>query len=102
LTFNIALTIAIKRHQRRKKARQVGLDLRTGDALAVLRTIPSDSVNCVVCSPPYFGLRDYGVAGQIGLESTVAEYISKLVEIFREIRRVLADDGTLWIVIGDS
>lgn len=73
-----------------------------GDALAVLKTLPSESVNCCVTSPPYFGLRDYGVDGQIGLEESVADYILKLVEIFREARRVLKKDGTLWVNIADS
>ena len=73
-----------------------------GDALTVLKTLPDASVNCCVCSPPYYGLRDYGCAGQIGLESTPAEYIALLVEVFREVRRVLRGDGTLWVNIGDS
>jgi len=58
-------------------------------------------VQCVVTSPPYWGLRDYGVAGQIGLEPTPGEYVARLVEAFREVRRVLADDGTLWLNLGD-
>lgn len=73
-----------------------------GDALTVLRTLPDSSVNCCITSPPYYGLRDYGCAGQIGLESTPAEYIARLVEVFREVRRVLKDDGTCWINCGDS
>ena len=73
-----------------------------GDALEVLKTLPSESINCCVTSPPYFGLRDYGVDGQIGLEESVADYILKLVEIFREARRVLKKDGTLWVNIADS
>lgn len=73
-----------------------------GDALQSLKSIPDGSVNCGVTSPPYYGLRDYGVAGQIGLEETPAEYISKLVAIFHEFRRVLRDDGTLWVNIADS
>jgi DNA modification methylase len=72
-----------------------------GDALAVLRTLPADSVNCCVTSPPYLGLRDYGVAGQLGLEPTPEEYVAKMVEVFAEVRRVLRDDGTLWINLGD-
>ena len=72
-----------------------------GDALEQLRLLPSDSVHCVVTSPPYYGLRDYGVAGQIGLESSPDEYVLALVDVFREVRRVLRDDGTLWLVIGD-
>ena len=64
--------------------------------------MPDASVDCCVTSPPYWGLRDYGVAGQIGLESTPAEYVSRMVEVFREVRRVLKDDGTLWLNLGDS
>ncbi len=76
--------------------------LLTGDALAVLRTLPEASVRCCVTSPPYFGLRDYGVDGQIGLEPTPDAYVARLVEVFREVRRVLTDDGTLWLNLGDS
>jgi DNA modification methylase len=76
--------------------------LYNGDALAVLRELPDCSVNCCVTSPPYWGLRDYGVDGQIGLEETPEQYVSKMVEVFREIRRVLRDDGTLWINMGDT
>ena len=73
-----------------------------GDSLSVLKTLDSESVDCCVTSPPYYNLRDYGVDGQIGLESTPEEYIQKLVEIFREVRRVLKNDGTLWVNIADS
>lgn len=73
-----------------------------GDALTVLRTLPSDSVHCCVTSPPYFGLRDYGVPGQMGLEATPDEYIAALVEVFAEVRRVLRPEATLWLNIGDS
>lgn len=73
-----------------------------GDCLDVLKTLNSESVHCCVTSPPYYGLRDYGVDGQIGLESTPEEYVSKLVEVFREVRRVLRDDGTLWLNLGDT
>ena len=73
-----------------------------GDALAGLATLPDASVNCCVTSPPYWGLRDYGVDGQIGLEPTPAEYVAKMVAVFREVRRVLRDDGTLWLNLGDS
>ena len=73
-----------------------------GDALSVLKTLEDESVNCCVTSPPYYNLRDYGVNGQIGLEETPEEYIQKLVEIFRQVRRVLTKDGTLWVNIGDS
>lgn len=76
--------------------------IHVGDCLQSLRAIPEQSVHCCVTSPPYFGLRDYGVDGQIGLEQTPDQYIAKLVEVFREVRRVLADDGTLWLNIGDS
>jgi DNA modification methylase len=73
-----------------------------GDALAVLRSLPAEHVQCVVTSPPYYGLRDYGVDGQIGLEETPAQYVAKLVEVFREVRRVLRGDGTCWLNLGDS
>lgn len=73
-----------------------------GEALATLKTIETESVNMCVTSPPYYGLRDYGVVGQIGLEPTPEEYIDRLVSVFREVRRTLRPDGTLWIVIGDS
>lgn len=73
-----------------------------GDALTELRKLPDSSVNCCVTSPPYFGLRDYGVDGQIGLETTVDEYVAKMVDVFGEVRRVLRDDGTLWLNMGDS
>ncbi len=72
-----------------------------GDVLDRLRQLPADSVHCVVTSPPYWGLRDYGVAGQIGLEPTYQEHISKMVEVFREVRRVLRPDGTCWMNYGD-
>jgi DNA modification methylase len=73
-----------------------------GGALETLRTLPDYSVNCCITSPPYYGLRDYGVDGQIGLERTPDEYIARLVKVFREVRRVLSRDGTLWVVIADS
>jgi len=73
-----------------------------GDCLASLRTLPDRSVQTCVTSPPYWGLRDYGVAGQLGLEPTPDEYVAKMVEVFREVRRVLRDDGTLWLNLGDS
>lgn len=78
------------------------VDIRVGDCLDVLRTLDTGSVQCCVTSPPYWGLRDYGVAGQIGLESTPDAYVSKLVAVFREVRRVLRDDGTVWLNLGDS
>lgn len=73
-----------------------------GDCRDVLRTLPAESVHCVVTSPPYFGLRDYGVAGQIGLETTPAAFVTELVAVFREVRRVLRGDGTVWLNLGDS
>lgn len=73
-----------------------------GDCRETLKTLPDQSVHCCVTSPPYFGLRDYGVDGQIGLESTPAEFIAGMVAVFREVRRVLRDDGTLWLNLGDS
>ena len=76
--------------------------LHLGDALEVLRTLPDQSVDCCVTSPPYFGLRDYGTEGQYGLEASPAEYVETMRSLFAEVRRVLADDGTLWLNLGDS
>ena len=73
-----------------------------GDVRDRLRELADESVHCVVTSPPYFGLRDYGMAGQIGLEGSLEAYVAALVEVFREVRRVLRDDGTLWLNLGDS
>jgi site-specific DNA-methyltransferase (adenine-specific) len=73
-----------------------------GDCIGMMRTLPDRSVHTCVTSPPYFGLRDYGVDGQIGLEQSPAEFIARLVEVFREVRRVLRDDGTAWVNMGDS
>lgn len=74
----------------------------TGDCRDMLKTLPEQSVHCCVTSPPYFGLRDYGVDGQIGMEPTPDEFVAELVAVFREVRRVLRDDGTLWLNLGDS
>ncbi len=76
--------------------------IHTGDALTVLRTLPDASVQCCVTSPPYWGLRDYRVAGQLGIEKRPSEYVAKLVAVFGEVRRVLRPDGTLWLNLGDS
>lgn len=74
----------------------------TGDCRTTLATLPDASVQCCVTSPPYWGLRDYGTAEQIGLESTPDAYVAELVAVFREVRRVLKDDGVCWINLGDS
>ncbi|EKG40525.1 DNA modification methylase [Pseudomonas syringae pv. avellanae str. ISPaVe013] len=73
-----------------------------GDCIDMMRTLPDESVHTCVTSPPYYGLRDYGVDGQIGLEETPAEFIARLVDVFREVRRVLRADGTIWVNMGDS
>lgn len=73
-----------------------------GDALEKLKELPDKIIDTCVTSPPYYGLRDYGMDNQIGLEQTPEEYINKLVEVFREVKRILKDDGTLWVNIGDS
>jgi DNA modification methylase len=73
-----------------------------GDSLAVLKTLPSGCAQTCVTSPPYYGLRDYGCDGQIGLEPSPDEFIARLVAVFDEVRRVLADDGTCWVNLGDS
>ncbi|WP_374711965.1 DNA-methyltransferase [Symbiobacterium terraclitae] len=73
-----------------------------GDAVVALQRIPDKSIQCCVTSPPYWSLRDYGIKGQIGIEDSVYQYIHTLIGVFREVRRVLKDDGTLWLNIGDS
>jgi DNA modification methylase len=73
-----------------------------GDARRVLQDLPSESIQTIVTSPPYFGLRDYGKDAQIGLEETPSEYVNALVEVFREAKRVLREDGTLWLNLGDT
>ena len=73
-----------------------------GDCIESMKAMPAQSVHTCVTSPPYFGLRDYGMDGQIGLEDTPDAFVSRLVEVFREVRRVLRDDGTLWLNLGDS
>jgi DNA modification methylase len=76
--------------------------LLQGDCLEILKTLPGESAHCCVTSPPYWGLRDYGFKGQYGLEPTPEEYVAKMVKVFREVRRVLRNDGTLWLNLGDS
>lgn len=78
------------------------IDIKIGDSREVLKTLPSDSVQCCITSPPYYGLRDYGVKKQIGLEKTPEEYVQELVSVFEEVKRVLRPDGTLWLNLGDS
>ena len=73
-----------------------------GDVREQLKTLPDNSIQCCVTSPPYFGLRDYGMSEQIGLEPTPDAFVDALVSVFREVRRVLREDGTLWVNIGDS
>ena len=73
-----------------------------GDAITTIKSFPDESVDCVITSPPYYGLRDYGVTGQIGLEESPEQYIAKLVELFRDVRRVLKRNGTCWVNLGDS
>lgn len=77
-------------------------EIRQGDVIDRLRGMPPASVHCVVTSPPYYGLRSYGVKGQIGIEPTLGEYIAKLTAVFEEVRRVLRADGTLWLNLGDG
>jgi site-specific DNA-methyltransferase (adenine-specific) len=91
-----------QRAGRRKWTMMIENRVFTGDCGDILKTFPDNSVDCCVTSPPYFGLRDYGMQGQIGLEKTPDEYIGRLLAVFGEVRRVLKDVGTLWVVIGDS
>ncbi len=78
------------------------VNIHTGNCLDILPTMEAGSVNCCVTSPPYFGLRDYGNDEQIGLEETPEAFVESMVSVFREVKRVLADDGTLWLNLGDS
>ena len=73
-----------------------------GDALDILKTLPNESIDMVITSPPYYGLRDYGVEGQLGLEKTFQEYLDNLILIFNEVKRVLKAEGTCWVNLGDS
>lgn len=84
------------------KRRPGDYEIIVGDARKKLRELPAGSARTCITSPPYWGLRDYGMEGQIGLEATPDAFVQELVEIFREVRRVLADDGTLWLNLGDS
>jgi DNA modification methylase len=79
-----------------------GVKIYLGDCREILKTLPEQSVHCCVTSPPYFGLRDYGCDGQIGLEATPVEFVAEMVSVFREVRRVLRDDGVCWLNLGDS
>lgn len=86
----------------RNVALKPDVKILVGDCLESLRTLPEESVHCVVTSPPYWGLRDYGVDGQIGLEPTFDEFLDRLVAVFEEVRRVLRKDGTCWVNLGSS
>ncbi|HDS4354641.1 TPA: site-specific DNA-methyltransferase [Enterobacter roggenkampii] len=97
-----SLPPTVERLHRAEPLELDGPTLFEGDALTVLRKLPSGSVRCVVTSPPYWGLRDYGIDEQIGLESSMHQFINRLVTIFAEVKRVLSDDGTLWLNIGDG
>jgi site-specific DNA-methyltransferase (cytosine-N4-specific) len=80
----------------------MGSMILQGDSLHVLRRLPAQSVQCIVTSPPYWGLRDYGIAGQIGLENSLTQYINRLVAVFNEAKRLLKNDGIFWLNIGDG
>jgi DNA modification methylase len=84
------------------QSRGILMSILHGCCIEILKTLEEKSVHSCVTSPPYFGLRDYGVKGQIGLEITPEEYVSKILEVFSEVKRVLRDDGTLWLNLGDS
>ena len=76
--------------------------IKVGDCVESMKSLPDNSIQCCVTSPPYFNLRDYGIDGQIGRENSPKEYIAKLVEVFNEVKRILKPDGTLWVNIGDT
>ena len=99
-TANISMETQI---QQNRRYTTIQLDIiHTGDCLNILKTLPDDSIHCCVTSPPYYALRDYGMEAQIGRETTPKEYISRLTEVFTEVRRVLRPDGTLWLNISDT
>ena len=99
-TANISTEMQI---QQSRRYTTIQLDIiHTGDCLEVLKTLPDESVHCCVTSPPYYALRDYGMEEQIGREATPKEYISRLTEVFTEVRRILRSDGTLWLNIADT
>jgi DNA modification methylase len=79
-----------------------GITIFNGDCIATLAELEPESIQCCITSPPYWGLRDYGVPGQLGLEATPAEYVARMVDVFTQVWRVLRDDGTLWLNLGDS
>lgn len=85
-----------------QQSEQEDVQMLSGDVREVLSGLPSDSVQCVVTSPPYWGVRDYGVAGQIGAEPVLKDYVQTLTDVFREVRRVLRPDGTLWLNIANT
>ena len=78
------------------------IEIYEGDCRQILSDLAEQSINCCFTSPPYFGLRDYGNDDQIGLEQTPDEFVEALVSVFREVKRVLRDDGTVWLNLGDS
>lgn len=80
----------------------MAIQILNGDCRDILKTLPSNSFDCCVTSPPYWGLRDYGVEGQIGLEPTLIEYLQTMVDVCRDIRRILKPEGTFWLNIGDT
>lgn len=85
-----------------KKPEYDGVEILLGDNRDILSQLEARSIQCCVTSPPYWGLRDYDHSAQIGAESSPEEYVENLVEIFREVRRVLTDDGTFWLNVGDG
>jgi len=86
----------------RERIKLSGSTLIQGDSFVVMQKLADESVQCVVTSPPYWGLRDYGIEGQIGLEGQLQQYINNLLAVFREVRRVLSSEGVLWLNIGDG
>lgn len=100
--FSLTPTNDVERVTRERPLSLRGSVLFEGDALTVLRRLPSKSVRCVVTSPPYWGLRDYGIEEQIVLENTLTQFLNRLISVFSEVKRVLTDDGTFWLNIGDG
>jgi DNA modification methylase len=101
LVLSRGLYLLHGRHHHCNGAALMSVRIMNADVMDGLAQLPDESVHCVVTSPPYWGLRDYGVAGQLGLEPTLGEHIEAMVRVFREVRRVLRKDGTLWLNYGD-
>lgn len=103
LTTVVTFTIFVTKETKIETKTKIQTNtIHNGDALTTLKTFPNECIDCVITSPPYYALRDYGIDGQLGLEKTFHEYLDKLIEIFAEVKRVLKPTGTVFVNLGDS